>query len=82
MARKYTGNMAGERYLGDRRTMAVHDLEPDGGQPDACGIDAIIQAGNDVPFVYLGAAHNAGYDNCRHCVKRAPEFGSSPRGGM
>ena len=71
MMRRYSGEMAGERFLGDRRTMQVHDLELEETAPQGCRIDEIIRGGHDVPFAYIGAAHNAGYDNCRHCIGKA-----------
>ena len=65
MARRYTGNMSGERYLGNTNTMEVHDLD---NEKTNCQIDEIIAAGHDKPFNSLTAAHNAGYDNCAYCI--------------
>jgi hypothetical protein len=65
MARRYRGNMKGERYLGNRNKKEVHDLD---NEKTNCQIDEIINAGNDVPFNSLPAAHNAGYDNCHWCI--------------
>lgn len=63
--RRYSGNMDGERYLGNANTLEVHDLDR---EQTNCQIDEIIDAGNDRPFNSLRAAHNAGYDNCHWCL--------------
>lgn len=67
MARRYEGNMNGERYCGnsDADNMEVHDLDQENNN---CQIDEIIAAGNDVPFNSLSAAQNKGYDNCHWCL--------------
>ena len=68
MARRYSGHMNGEQYLGNKNKMEVHDLDNEKTSPNQCQIDEIIRAGNDVPFNSLAAAHNAGYDNCAWCI--------------
>lgn len=65
MARRWTGNMNGERYLGNRNKMEVHDLDNEKSQ---CQIDKIIRAGHDVPFTSLQVAKNRGYDPCAWCL--------------
>jgi len=65
MARRRTGHMNGERYLGNTNTTEVHDLDNEKG---SCQIDEIIKAGHDKPFATLQAAHAAGYDNCAYCL--------------
>lgn len=65
MARRYTGNMNGERYCGNSNKMEVHDLDRENSN---CQIDEIIQARNDRPFTTLAAADRAGYDNCHWCL--------------
>ncbi len=65
MARRRTGNMNGERYLGNVNTMEVHDLD---NEQTNCQIDEIIQAGHDRPFDSLDAAHAAGHDNGHYCI--------------
>lgn len=65
MARRYTGNMNGERYLGNKNEMEVHDLDNEKSQ---CQIDKIIAAGNDVPFTTLSAAERKGYDRGAYCL--------------
>lgn len=63
--RRYTGNMNGERYLGNVNTTEVHDLD---NEKSLCQIDEIIKAGHDQPFQSLEAAHRAGYNNCHWCI--------------
>jgi hypothetical protein len=67
MARRYTGNMNGERYLANRSPTKreVHDLD---NEQSRCQIDEIIRAGNDVPYTSHASAKAAGYDNCAHCL--------------
>ena len=68
MARRWSGNMKGERYLGNTSTTEVHDLDNEDTAGNGCQIDEIIAAGNDKPFDSLNDAHNAGYDNCAKCL--------------
>jgi hypothetical protein len=68
MARRYTGNMNGERYLGNTKKTEVHDLDNEKTGANQCQIDEIIKAGHDKPFNLLQAAHGAGYDNCQYCL--------------
>ncbi len=68
MARRYTGHMKGERYLGNTSKMEVHDLDNEKTGANECQIDEIIRAGNDRPYNSLSAAHSAGYDNCAWCI--------------
>lgn len=68
MARRNSGHMRGERYLGNVDTMEVHDLDQENTRPNGCQIDEIIGAGNDRPFNYLEAAHREGHDNCAKCL--------------
>lgn len=69
MARRWKGNMNGERYLGNINKMEVHDLDNEDTAGNGCQIDEIIRAGNDRPYNSLTSAHNAGYDNCAKCLK-------------
>ncbi|MEX2015524.1 MAG: hypothetical protein WD873_02730 [Candidatus Hydrogenedentales bacterium] len=66
MARRKTGNMNDQQFLGDRATMEVHDLDAETAQ---CAIDSVIESGDDEPFILLVTAHTQGYDNCEHCLK-------------
>lgn len=68
MARRYSGNMSGERYLGNTDTTEVHDLDNEDTAGNGCQIDEIIRAGHDTPFETLAGAHRAGYDNCAKCL--------------
>ena len=65
MARRYKGNMNGERFCGNTNSKEVHDLDNEKSQ---CQIDEIIAAGHDKPFNTLAAAHNEGYDNGAFCI--------------
>lgn len=67
MARRYSGNMNGERYLANTSPSKreVHDLDNEKTQ---CQIDEIIRAGNDKPYTSLDAARRDGYDNCAYCI--------------
>ena len=68
MARRWKGNMNGERYLGNVDKMEVHDLDQEDTSPNGCQIDEVIRAGHDRPFNSLQDARNAGYDNCGKCL--------------
>ena len=68
MARRYTGNMNGERYLGNTNNKEVHDLDNEDTAANGCQIDEIIAAGHDTPFNSLSDAHAQGYDNCAKCL--------------
>jgi hypothetical protein len=65
MARRYNGNMNGERYLGNKNKTEVHDLDNENRN---CQIDEIIKAEHDRPFNSLSDAKSAGYDNCAYCL--------------
>lgn len=68
MARRWTGHMKGEQYLGNIHKMEVHDLDREDTRADGCQINEIIRAGHDRPYSSLAAAHAAGYDNCAKCL--------------
>jgi hypothetical protein len=67
MARRYRGNMNGERYLANTSPskLEVHDLD---NEKTNCQIDEIIRAGHDKPYTSLASAHADGYDNCAYCI--------------
>jgi hypothetical protein len=67
MARRFTGNMSGERYLANASAskLEVHDLDNEKSQ---CQIDEISKAGHDRPFNSLSTAQAQGYDNCAYCI--------------
>jgi hypothetical protein len=60
-----SGNLAGERYLGDKKKKEVHDLEH---ETPECKIEGIVRAENDIAFRTIDDAHDQGYSNCPHCV--------------
>lgn len=60
-----TGELYGEKYLGNTRTKEVHDLDL---ETENCQIDQIIEAGHATPFDTLKEAHQEGYDNCAFCL--------------
>lgn len=68
MARRWNGNMRGERFLGNVNKTEVHDLDNEDTASNGCQIDEIIRAGNDRPYDSLDDAHAAGYDNCAKCI--------------
>jgi len=60
-----------KRYVGNRKTMEVHDLRHEKAQ---CQIKRIIESGtNGRTFNkdHLGVAHALGYDNCAYCLGRS-----------
>lgn len=71
MARRWTGHMHGERYLGNVNKTEVHDLDNEKTGANQCQIDEIIRARNDRPFASMESAHTAGYDNCAYCLGRS-----------
>ena len=70
MARRYKGNMNGERYLGNTAKKQVHDLVNEKTGKNECQIDEIIAANNDKPYNSLEAAHNDGYGDCDYCLPK------------
>jgi hypothetical protein len=68
MTRRKTGNMNGERYLGNTAKKQVHDLDNEQTGKNECQIDEIIAPGNDKPFTSLADAHKAGYGDCNYCL--------------
>jgi hypothetical protein len=57
------------RWLGDKRTMTVHDLDAVG---DPCALDDLLASEQFLVFGpdTLAEARNRGYAACRHCVPR------------
>lgn len=70
MARWYTGNMSGERYLANTSPSKreVHDLDNEKTGANQCQIDEIIRARNDRPYNSLDQARREGFDNCAWCI--------------
>ncbi len=56
------------RWLGDKRSQRVHDLDAARGE---CAIDELMAAETYVCFGpdTLAEARNRGYGLCRHCVE-------------
>jgi hypothetical protein len=57
------------QWLGDKRTMVVHDLDQ---VVDACAIDDLMRSEQFASFGpdLLAEARNRGYRPCPHCVRR------------
>ena len=60
------GRFRHHRWLGDKRTMVVHDL--DSGR-EACEVDEVARSGQAATFGpdSLAEARNRGYRACAHC---------------
>ena len=56
----------GKRYSGNKDTKEVHDLE---NEKSACRFMEVLLAHNEVFFDTLAEAHQAGYHNCKHCIR-------------
>ncbi|HEX7166017.1 MAG TPA: hypothetical protein VF230_03455 [Acidimicrobiales bacterium] len=55
------------RYLGDKRSQVVHDLDNTG---DACALDDLLASEEFLAIApeSLSEARNRGFKPCRHCV--------------
>jgi hypothetical protein len=62
--------ISNKRYLGNKNTKEVHDLDHEDTSASGCQIDEIIKAGHAVVFNpdTLEEAHKCGYDNCAKCL--------------
>ncbi len=69
MARRYIGQMNGERFCGNTSSQEVHDLDQETAN---CQINEMLRAGHDRPFKTLPEAHAAGYDDCAWCLGASP----------
>ena len=58
------------RWLGDKRSMVVHDLDAG---TDGCAIDELMASEQFASFGpdLLAEARNRGYHPCRRCAERA-----------
>lgn len=63
--RTYSGNMRGEKYLGNKRKLELHDLD---NEKSLCLVNNIIFAKHDVPFNSLYEARKQQYENCTYCI--------------
>lgn len=66
MTKPRPARFAHVRWLGDKRTMVVHDLD---GAVDGCGVDDVVASGRAASFGPDSAveARNRGYRRCRRC---------------
>lgn len=64
--RRYQYPFSGNRYLGNKNTTEVHDLD---NEKTGCKISE-IKTEHIVTFSpdTLDTAHRNGYDNCAHCI--------------
>ena len=60
------------RWLGDKRSLRVHDLDS---TTEACALDELLASEAFATFGpdILAEARNRGYKPCRSCVTGAPE---------
>ena len=60
------------RWLGDKRTQRVHDLDS---ATDACGIEELMASEQFTSFApdTLAEARNRGYRPCPHCARQAED---------
>ena len=63
--RIYSGNMRGEKYLGNKRKLEIHDLD---NEKSLCLVNNIVFAKQDVPFNSLNEARKQQYKNCSYCI--------------
>ena len=63
--RRLGSKMRGERYCGDVLKAEVHDLLE---EKPGCGIDSIIEAEQEAPFLSLAEAHEKGFRDCPLCI--------------
>jgi len=56
------------RWLGDKRSMVVHDLDAAG---EVCRIDELVRSEQFASYGpdLLAEARNRGYHPCRHCTR-------------
>jgi hypothetical protein len=68
--RRFDGRMNGEKFLADKNSMVVHDLDNEKNQ---CGIDEIISEGFEKPYTNITYAQWDGFSICLHCIKQMPQ---------
>jgi len=71
MSRRWEAGLAGERYVGDKRSHVVHDLDY---ETEDCEVNEIIRTTAEVAFRTLADAQAQGYTE-HECVKKAEEEG-------
>ncbi|QQS36959.1 MAG: hypothetical protein IPM56_03110 [Ignavibacteriales bacterium] len=62
--RRYKSHTNGERYVGNKLTKEVHDLDNEKPQ---CKVDDIIDNGNDEAFRYFYESKIKNYTVCSFC---------------
>ena len=62
-------NFEEHRWLGDKRSMRVHDLDA---AVDRCGIEDLVASEQFLAIApqTLSEARNRGFSPCRHCARR------------
>ena len=63
--RTYSGNMRGEKFLGNKRKLEIHDLD---NEKSLCLVNNIIFANQEIPFNSLSEAQKQRYENCSYCI--------------
>jgi hypothetical protein len=68
VARKYKGNMNGQRYMANTSPYKreIHDLD---NESRNCLIDEIIRIGQDRPFETVSQATSEDYRPCPYCLE-------------
>ena len=63
---------ADHRWLGDKRTQRVHDLD---NSTEACAVDELMTSEQFAAFApdTLPEARNRGYRPCPHCARQAED---------
>ncbi|MGH7602899.1 MAG: hypothetical protein ACRENK_02755 [Gemmatimonadaceae bacterium] len=66
VARKYKGNMNGQKYVANTSPYRreVHDLDNENRN---CQVDEIIRSGQDMPYTSLDAARRDDFGQCAFC---------------
>jgi len=60
----------GFRFLGNRNSNEVHDLDNEDTRPSGCQINEILHRGTGVAFYpdTIEKARDQGFDNCAKCI--------------
>jgi hypothetical protein len=70
VARKYKGNMNGQKYIANTSPYRreVHDLDNENRN---CQVDEIIRTGQDKPYSSLSEARQDDFNQCAFCSANA-----------
>ena len=73
MARKYKGNMNGEKYVANTSPYRreVHDLDNENRN---CQVDEIIRSGQDKPYSSLTDARHDEFNPCAYCSANGDRY--------